>query len=606
MSSLISLLFITLSNWSFASEQHTASYAELDEAIEQVFEEQQIPSVAYAVLRKGQTPHIRVLGNANIDSKQPAGLDTQYRIASISKTVVGIAVMQLVESGKINVSDKVSDVLPNLAFTNPWADTHPLRVVHLLESTTGWDEIALKEFHYDNNPPLDLAATLAYNPSSRVSRWPPGTRHAYTNSAAAAAALLVEKVSGMSFFSYVEQFIFKPLDIKSATYDEPDVRGATGYKNNQPVAFDHILMRPAGAISMNVQDIVKLTQLFLARGAPLLSPSTIERIERSESTNIGSFLAGYGIYNYARYYDGRRYRGHDGALEGWLSEMSYSPSQKMGFVVLQNSEQGRGFRRIVTLITDHLANDFDSQQITSESIPDHWQQMSSYYRGLNPRISKRFFIERLIATNKLEVGADGAVFSGAFPPGWRRDLTYAGDDVWQNDKGEVVMKLGNDPIAGQVLHYGDRVFQPVSTFSAWIDKVVLIVWLLLLISVTIYSLFWSIKWGRGKYSNKDAVSARVGMTISGWTAISFIVFMIIGLASPFERLGQVSVISIGLFVSSLLLALVTAWACWRQLTLKNKGVSSFLFWYGATFLVLQLIVVIYLGWFGAIGIQTWT
>ena len=606
VSIFIALVFTSLSFPSFASDQQDADLLALDKAIEEVLQEGKVPSVAYAVFHSGQEPILRVLGVADLETEQPVTFETQYRIASISKTVVGVAVMQLVEQGKISLNDKVSEVLPELEYTNPWADTHPLKVVHLLESTTGWDEIALKEFQYHNNPPLDLASALAYNPSSRVSRWPPGTRHAYTNSAAAASALLVETVTGMSFYSYASQFIFSPLGINSATFDEPNAQAATGYKNGQAVPFDYILMKPAGALSLSIADMAKLAELFLKRGAPLLSVDSIARMEQSESTNVGTFTAGYGIYNYARYYDGWRYRGHDGALEGWLSEMSYSPSQGVGFVVLQNSEQGRSFRRIVNLISEHLAKGFNMPQIVSETIPNEWQGKSGYYRGVNPRISKRFFLERLIATNNLEVGADGAVFSGAFPPGWKRDLTYAGNNRWQNDKGEVVMVSGNDPIAGDVIHYGDRVFQPVSLLSAWIDKVVFVVWLLLLISILIYSLFWSIKWLRGKYLTKEAVSARAGMTIAAWVSTSFIVFMIIGLASPFERLGQISIVSTGLFSSSVLLALVTVWACWNQFKLRKQNLSTFLYRYGATFLILQLLVVVYLGWFGAIGIRTWT
>lgn len=72
---------------------------------------------------------------------------------------------------------------PEIEFTNPWEDTDPIRIVHLLEHTTGWDDLHPVEFANNDPSPLSLREGLDLHPHTRVSKWVPGTRIAYCNSA---------------------------------------------------------------------------------------------------------------------------------------------------------------------------------------------------------------------------------------------------------------------------------------------------------------------------------------------------------------------------------------------------------------------------------------
>lgn len=579
----------------------------LDRAIETVVREHDVPSVAYALLRPGNSPHMVVLGQASRNPDRPATTRTRYRIASISKMLVGIAIMQLVESGDLSLSDPVSELAPNIVFYNKWAESHPVRLVHLLENTTGWDEISLAEFAYNNYPTLTLAESLAINPGARSSRWQPGTRHAYTNSAAAVAAHIVESKTGMRFDNYVQQRIFDPLGMFDATYAEANTgsEAATAYQRGKPVPYKHLLMGPAGSVSASLEDMTRLTQLYLNEGAPLLSSASVARMEQSESTNAGPFPAGYGLTNYARYYDGWRYRGHDGALPGWLSELSYSPDQKVGFVVLQNSEKGQAFRRIVTLISEFLNAEFEMPDLQPVSVPSQWQARSGYYRYLNPRNSRQYFLERLAAVYSMSVGVERAELRSLFPPGWSRTLFYDQNGIWRSNKGEQVLVSAADPLAGQVLHYGDRVFKKVSAINAWADKGVLVAWLFCLVPAALYSVVWPIRKLRGKIASPSALRGHALTTAATASAFVFLIFLGTGLASPIDRLGKVSLVSVGVMFSSVLLALITAWACWEHYRLRGTHIGPLLYHYRSLFLVLQVAVVVYLGWFGVIGIQTW-
>ncbi|RZQ51326.1 hypothetical protein C1E23_20225 [Pseudoalteromonas phenolica] len=164
-------------------------------------------------------------------------------------------------------------------------------------------------------------------------------------------------------------------------------------------------------------------------------------MEHSESTNLNQFAAGYGIANFSKYYQGHRYRGHDGALTGWMYELVYSPKHKTGFVMLLNSEHPAAYRALTLLISKALANSYAKPEFAQSKIPEKLIAQSGYYQYINPRNEKQFFLERLIATRKLTVTPDSANFSSLLPANWQRTLYYSEQGKWLNPQGEEVWHL---------------------------------------------------------------------------------------------------------------------------------------------------------------------
>jgi CubicO group peptidase (beta-lactamase class C family) len=87
----------------------------------------------------------------------PAAL---FRIRSVSKGFVALAALQLQEAGKLKLTDTVRQWAPDVAFVNPWEATDPLRLMHLMEHTSGFDEMHLREYALDD-PAMTLDAALA-------------------------------------------------------------------------------------------------------------------------------------------------------------------------------------------------------------------------------------------------------------------------------------------------------------------------------------------------------------------------------------------------------------------------------------------------------------
>ena len=576
----------------------------LDEKIQKLVQQHRLSSVSYGIVDKNGATHIASVGVADLQSNNAVTTDTAYRVASVSKRIVGIAIMQLVESGQLSLDDTLASHVPDVPFENPWRDTAPLKVLHLVENTTGWRDISLKAFAYNNEPRLSLVDALAVDAESRTSRWPPGSRHAYTNSAAVVAALIVERITGMPFAVYAQQYIFAPLGINSASYSNNPTNLATGYAKGRPVDYKPVLMTYAGGLSVNISDAVKLLSALANRNEALLSPSGYERMEHSHSTNAGIFPAGYGVYNYARYYDGWRFRGHDGSLPGWLSEFSYSPEFNTGFVVLQNTENGPGFRAVVKAISDHLTAQFPSSELGKTNKQAN-KALHGYYRYQNSRNPTIAFLERIASSNKLVINENQALFSSVFPPGWHRELYYAGQGKWKNDKNEVVMVEANDPVLGRVIHYGDRVFKQESAFLALADKFILIFWLLLFVVLSVASPVWAYKLWKNRYTAEGAALTRRATLISLASTWGFLLFLLFGFMSPITRLGSLGVVSVGLWFTSILFALGTAYSAYLFIRNRKLAVNPVLRTLCYGFTLLQIIVVLYLCWHGTIGIVSW-
>lgn len=599
---VIFLLFFCC--YGIAEDRQINGLGALDEKIKKLVQQHKLPSVSYGIVNNNGEAHITTVGMANTQKNTAVTAGTSYRLASLSKMIVGIAIMQLVESGQLNLEDTLAIHVPDVPFDNPWRETTPLKVVHLVENTTGWSDISLKAFAYNNEVQLSLVDALAIDPGSRTSRWPPGSRHAYTNSAAVVSALIVERITGMPFAVYAQQYIFAPLAINSASYSISPANIATGYTKGKPVTYKPILMTYAGGLTLTISDSTKLLSALVNRNEALLSPLGYERMEHSHGTNAGVFPAGYGIYNYARYYNGWRFRGHDGSLPGWLSELSYSPDFNTGFVVLQNAENGRGFRAIVKAISDHLTAQFPSPELvqTSEK-PD--ETLDGYYRYQNPRNPNIAFLERITSSNRLEVNENQASFSSVFPLGWLRELHYAGQGKWKNNKNQIVMIESSDPLLGKVIHYGDRVFKQESMFLALADKFVLVFWLLLLILLSAALPMWGYRLWRKRYINEGAKLTRQATIVSLVSSWSFLIFLLLGLLSPIARLGSLGVVSAGLWLTSILFALGTLYAAYVLVQNRKLAVNPVLRSLCYGFTLLQIIVVLYLLWHGTISIMSW-
>ncbi|HEV2438154.1 MAG TPA: serine hydrolase domain-containing protein [Verrucomicrobiae bacterium] len=318
------------------SPSRPESIPELQAAIESILKVTRTPGAAIAIVSRDKADWVAGLGKADVAANKPVTANTLFRIGSTSKGFAALAALQLQEEGKLKLKDTVRRWVPDVAFVNPWEATDPVRLVHLMEHTSGFDDIHLREYALDDPTPITLKDALAYGTSSRVCRWPPGSRMAYCNSGPAVLAAVVEKVSGERFEDHVQEHFFNPLHMDSASYFyTPAVqqRLTKLYRADgvTPYPYWHISYRPAGSINASARDMANYVRFYLQRGSldgtQLVRAASIERMETTESlpaAKLGKF-AGYGLYNYATPDGAFVFHGHNGGVMGGADRDGLSP-----------------------------------------------------------------------------------------------------------------------------------------------------------------------------------------------------------------------------------------------------------------------------------------
>jgi CubicO group peptidase (beta-lactamase class C family) len=338
------------------------SIAELRQQLEKILQDTHTPGMSVAIVHRDGPEWVAGLGKADVAANRATTDETLFRIGSTSKAFASLSILKLVNEGKLSLQDPVHKLAPEVWFQNRWEATDPVRVVDLLEHTTGWDDMHLREYAKDA-PGMSLRDGLDYDHHSRISRWRPGTRMAYCNSGPPVAAFIVEKITGQRFEDYVAQNFFAPIGMKTATYfEQPSQQMTTLYfaDGKKPYPYWNILLRPAGAINASAKDMAAYVGFYLNRGSvggiQVIPAASIDRMETPTRTWAAQqgLKAGYGLSNYITVQDGFVYHGHNGGVNGGLTDMSYIPEYGVGYFYSINSGNGAAFGKLGEAIRAYI------------------------------------------------------------------------------------------------------------------------------------------------------------------------------------------------------------------------------------------------------------
>src|SRR6185503_9889262 len=175
-------------------------------------------SGAVLVAKNGQPVFQKAYGFANQTTKVPNNLQTKFDLGSMNKMFTAIAIAQLAERGKLSFTDTVGKYLPN--FPNK-AIADKVTIHHLLTHTSGMGSYFNEKFFANIN---SLRTVPDYLPlfADEPLAFEPGTKWQYSNSGFVVLGLLIEKISGQSYYDYVKENIFKPAGMNSTDSYERD------------------------------------------------------------------------------------------------------------------------------------------------------------------------------------------------------------------------------------------------------------------------------------------------------------------------------------------------------------------------------------------------
>jgi len=353
----------------------------------------QVPGAGIALVDGDQILWAGGVGVADRATGRPVTADTLFRVGSISKSFVAMALAKLAEQGRIALGTPVAALAPELAIENRWEAEQPITVAHLLEHTAGFDDMHDNELYGPiAAESLPLAAVLARNPASRVARWRPGSRYSYANPGYTVAAYLIEKITGRPYEEVIARELLAPLGMTGAALrwsPEVDSRLARGYgAGDDPVPYTALYHRPAGNLMASPRELAALVQLGIGRGRiggrTVISPAGMARIERCETAWLTSDMS-YGLGTYLDPSERAPIRGHDGHVAGFLSVYGYLPDQRAGFVLLVNSTRSIG--AVIAIATCWSSTCCATSRYRRRRAP--WCPRPSWCAGPAPTTSRR-------------------------------------------------------------------------------------------------------------------------------------------------------------------------------------------------------------------------
>ena len=328
-----------------------AGAAELDAALNRFVTRNGLPGAAAGVVHGGELAWAAGAGLADLGAQLTSDPATLYRIASITKTFTGTAVMQLRDAGQLDLDDPAVKYLPELrGAVSPFAAIEAVTIRRMLSHESGlateppgtdWSVPA-----YQGDPQLTLA-----RPGEIVLMLPPNAQHKYSDLAYQLLGEIVTRVSGIAYPRYVRELILDPLGM-SATGFEPlggplPGRRAAGYRS-RPFSDELDLEPPfppvwaEGGLWSCVQDLARWISFQLraytgpAAGSPVLAAASLREMHKPRYLADDDWTSAWGISWCADRRDGVSWIQHSGGLPGFTTSVCFDPWQQVGAIVLHN------------------------------------------------------------------------------------------------------------------------------------------------------------------------------------------------------------------------------------------------------------------------------
>jgi D-alanyl-D-alanine carboxypeptidase len=314
----------------------------VDDYVEAEMAKRHMPGVALAVVRSGKVELKKGYGLANVEQKMPVTPDTVFQIASTTKPFTAMAIMILVEDGKISLDERAVKYLPWLP-----AVYSGITVRQILTHTSGVNR-DVRTANVDNLTIEEFKRRFIDAPVS----FKPGERWEYSSNGYILLGLIIESVTGKPYGQFLRERMFKPLGMKNTRYNEPP-----GSHRNRAIGYDWLdnTYKPspyfhggyaAGGLLSTLSDMVKWNAALDSE--KLLQRASLEQMQMPAKLGDGREVnftyrgeqTGYGFGWFLGNYRGHKLATHGGVLSGFSASIHHFVNDRITIIVLCNSKEG--------------------------------------------------------------------------------------------------------------------------------------------------------------------------------------------------------------------------------------------------------------------------
>jgi CubicO group peptidase (beta-lactamase class C family) len=311
-----------------------------------------LPGISIAVVKDQDIVWSKGYGYADVEKKSPMQPQSICSICSISKLFTSVAVMQLVEQGKIRLDDSIAAVLPSFNLKQQFAESGPITIRSLLTHSSGLPRES--DYPYWSAPDFNFPSQNEVNQKlgSQSTLYPASTYFQYSNLGMTILGELVEHISGIPYEQYVEENILKPLRLADTHPFLPEKlwgdKMATGYngmhrdghRDKMPF-FKAKGIAPAAGFSSSAEDLARFAswqfRLLSKGGKEILRASTLRDMQRVQFLDP-DWKTAYGLGFAVQDFNGSTLVGHGGSCPGYLSLLTMDIKEKLAIVVMINAQ----------------------------------------------------------------------------------------------------------------------------------------------------------------------------------------------------------------------------------------------------------------------------
>ncbi len=590
----------------------------LESDLDSLMDEISVPGAALAIVSPDSILRIKTLGFANLETGERVTENTHFCIGSCTKSFTGLAFLKLLDEGTVDLNTPVRQVAPEIEIKNPWQDTHPVRIVHLLEHTAGFDDSHPNWFYFQG-PVLSLQTALEAKAHLRKVRWPPGTRFAYSSAGFTLAGYVLEKVTGQPYQEYMKQALLEPMGMRTATIGSSEKcreQLAVGYdKHSEPFPVWYDYDEPAGAMNLSIREMALFIQCMLNRGtvghARIISQDSFDKIGKPTSTLAAraGLEPGYSFGIGTIYRGGARWYGHSGAVPGFISEYAYNLDHGIGYVVLQNAFDLMFYDEIFT----HVRRSMNALVDTLEppppvSVPAQtFEQYVGYYEPRSPRMQLAGFAEILTGGVQILCQSDTLTSRGFMEAG--KPLIPVSEHLFRYAEDPEASRVFFKTPDGRMAFASQRAYyERTAIWKTHAYRILVFGALMVMMSSIVYAVFWIPVHVYKKVRRKPHRSAFLRMRV---VPLVCVLSLILGVATIIAadqtmlELGKKTPANIVFFLSTLLFAGLSVLSLFTSFQSFFRPVKKIARWYAMVLSAACFGMALYFYAWGIIGLRLW-
>jgi serine beta-lactamase-like protein LACTB len=304
-----------------------------------------IPGISIAITEDQTVLWSKGFGHADLAKTKPVTPETVFRVGSVSKLFTDLALMQLVEEGKIDLDAPATKYVPDFKPVNRSAK--PITLRQMMSHRSGLTREPPVGSVFDAAPASLEKTVASLNGLPLV--YDPETKIKYSNAAIAAVGLALEKVDGRPFAKSVRERLLNPLGMAASDFEPtPPVKKNlaegqmwTYHGRDFPAPTFELGIAPAACMYSTAPDLARFISVMFADGKTpagrMLKPETLKEMLTPQFAPAGAKL-GFGLGFVLDELDGQKRVGHGGAIYGFVSELQLLPAEKLGVVVIANKD----------------------------------------------------------------------------------------------------------------------------------------------------------------------------------------------------------------------------------------------------------------------------